>query len=197
MATQSPFSFLNGLLERVVTGPQLPSWLVHEVQQRMVLFLNHVLMQEKEAMDRLVRQKGRVARVQWRSYSMALEITPAGLLDLADASAMPDLQLEVTDSSPLALAQAMLRGDKPAIRIEGDVQLAAEINWLVDNVQWDVEEDLARVIGDAPAHTVAQVARKAAQTLRQFVGARMAGTKGGNERTGETFPGDVDSRNLP
>ncbi len=197
MATQSPFSFLNGLLERVVTGPQLPSWLVHEVQQRMVLFLNHVLMQEKEAMDRLVRQKGRVARVQWRSYSMALEITPAGLLDLADASAMPDLQLEVTDSSPLALAQAMLRGDKPAIRIEGDVQLAAEINWLVDNVQWDVEEDLARVIGDAPAHTVAQVARKAAQTLRQFVGARMAGAQAGNERTGETFPGDVDSRNLP
>jgi ubiquinone biosynthesis protein UbiJ len=197
MATQSPFSFLNGLLERVVTGPQLPSWLVHEVQQRLVLFLNHVLMQEKEAMDRLVRQKGRVARVQWRSYNMALEITPAGLLDLADASAMPDLQLEVTDSSPLVLAQAMLRGDKPAIRIEGDVQLAAEINWLVDNVQWDVEEDLARVIGDAPAHTVAQVAGKAAQTLRQFVGARMAGAKAGNERAGETFPGDVDSRNQP
>lgn len=197
MATQSPFSFLNGLLERVVTGPQLPSWLVHEVQQRTVLFLNHVLMQEKEAMERLVRQKGRVARVQWRSFVMALEITPAGLLDLADAHAMPDLQLEVTDTSPLALAQSVLRGDKPAIRIEGDVQLAAEINWLVDNVQWDVEEDLARVIGDAPAHTVAQVARKAAQTLRQFVGARMPGGKAGNHVTGETLPGEVDGRNQP
>ncbi len=188
MATQSPFSFLNGLLERVVTGPQLPSWLVHEVQQRAVLFLNHVLMQEKAAMERLVRQKGRVARVQWRSYTMALAITPAGLLDLADADAVPDLQLEVTDTSPLALAQAALRGDKPAIRIEGDVQLAADINWLVDNVQWDIEEDLARVIGDAPAHTVSQVARKAAQTLRQFVGARAAD---------KTRSGEIGGRNLP
>ncbi|MEG0000285.1 MAG: hypothetical protein RR720_07720 [Comamonas sp.] len=194
MATQSPFSFLNGLLERVVSGPQLPSWLVHEVQQRTVLFLNHVLMQEKAAMERLVRQKGRVARVQWRSFAMALVITPAGLLDLAEADAVPDLQLEVTDTSPLALAQAALRGDKPAIRIEGDVQLAADINWLVDNVQWDIEEDLARVIGDAPAHTVSQVARKAAQTLRQFVGAR---TRGAAAQTGETLPGEFGGRNQP
>ncbi|CAN7197622.1 ubiquinone biosynthesis accessory factor UbiJ [Acidovorax sp. LjRoot117] len=175
MATpQSPFPFLNGLFERVAAGPQPPQWLVHEVQQRVVLFLNHVLMQEKEATDRLVRQKGRVARVQWRAYSMALVITPAGLFNLAPETAVPDLRLEVTETSPFALAQTALRGDKPTIRIEGDVQLAAEINWLVDHVRWDVEEDLARVIGDAPAHTVAQVARRAAHALRQFVGSRMA-----------------------
>lgn len=173
MATpQSPFSFLDGLFERVAAGPQPPQWLVHEMQQRMVLFLNHVLMQEKEATDRLVRQKGRVARVQWRAYSMALVITPAGLFNLAPEAAVPDLRLEVTETSPLTLAQTALRGDKPSIRIEGDVQLAAEINWLVDHVRWDVEEDLAKVIGDAPAHTVAGVARRAAQALRQFVGAR-------------------------
>ena len=171
---QSPFPFLNGLVERVAAGPQPPQWLVHEVQQRVVLFLNHVLMQEPQAMERLVRQKGRVARVQWRHYTMALVITPAGLLNLASEAVVPDLRIEVTETSPLALAQAALRGDKPAIRIDGDVQLAAEINWLVDHVRWDVEEDLARVIGDAPAHTVAQVARRAAQALRQFVGARMA-----------------------
>ena len=68
MATpQSPFPFLDGLFERLAAGPQPPQWLVHEVQQRLVLFLYHVLMQEKEATDRLVRQKGRIARVQWRS----------------------------------------------------------------------------------------------------------------------------------
>lgn len=179
MATpKSPFSFLDGLIERVAAGPQPPQWLVHEVQQRIVLFLNHVLMQEREAMDRLVRQKGRVARVQWRSYSMALVITPAGLFSIAPEGAVPDLQLQVSETSPLTLAQVALRGDKPAIRIEGDVQLAAEINWLVDHVRWDVEEDLARVIGDAPAHTVAQVARRAAQALRQFVGARVPPSAG-------------------
>ena len=173
MATpQSPFPFLDGLFERLAAGPQPPQWLVHEVQQRLVLFLNHVLMQEKEATDRLVRQKGRIARVQWRAYSLSLVITPAGLLNLAPESAVPDLRLEVTDTSPITLAQAALRGDKPAIRIEGDVQLAAEINWLVDHVRWDVEEDLARVVGDVPAHTLAQLGRRVAQAVRQFTGGR-------------------------
>jgi ubiquinone biosynthesis protein UbiJ len=179
MATQSPFSFLEGLFERVAAGPQPPQWMVHEVQQRLVLFLNHVLMQEQEAMDRLVRQRGRVARVQWRIYSMALQVTPAGLFNLAPEGAAPDLRIEVTETSPFALAQTALRGDKPAIRIEGDVQLAAEINWLVDHVRWEVEEDLARVVGDAPAHAVAQVARRAAQALRAFVG-QFAGARTGN-----------------
>ncbi|MCZ8095675.1 MAG: hypothetical protein O9331_19555, partial [Acidovorax sp.] len=86
----------------------------------------------------------------------------------------PDLRLEVTELSPLALAQGALRGDKPAIRIEGDVQLAAEINWLADHVRWDLEEDLARLMGDAPAHQLCNVARRAAQALRQFVGARVS-----------------------
>ena len=190
MATpQSPFSFLDGRFERVAAGPQPPQWLVHEVQQRMVLFLNHVLMQEKEATDRLVRQKGRVARVQWRVYSMALVITPAGLFNLAAEGAVPDLQLHVTETSPLSLAQVALRGDKPSIRIEGDVQLAAEINWLVDHVRWDVEEDLARVIGDAPAHTVAQIAGRAAQALRQFVGARVAPAANTNTNADAAAPG--------
>ena len=173
MATQSPFSFLNGLFERVTAGPQPPQWLVHEMQHRAVLFLNHVLMQERDAMERLARQRGRVARVQWRIYSMALQVTPAGLFDLAPQGAQPDLRLEVSETSPLSLARGALRGDKPTIRIEGDVQLAAEINWLVDNVRWDVEEDLARVIGDAPARAVASVAARAAAALRRFVGARM------------------------
>ena len=174
MATQSPFSFLNGLVERVVETVQPPQWLVHETQQRVVLFLNHVLMQEKAAMERLVRQKGRVARVQWRNFNMALLITPAGLFNLAPEGATPDLLLEIADSNPLVLAKTALRGDKPAIRIEGDVQLAADIHWLVDNVEWDVEEDLARIIGDTPALLSGSAARKLAQGLRQFVGARMA-----------------------
>jgi hypothetical protein len=44
------------------------------------------------------------------------------------------------------------------VRIAGDVQLAAEVQWLVDHVRWDLEEDLSRVIGDAPAHAMGQSA---------------------------------------
>lgn len=185
MATQSPFSFLDGFFERIAAGPQPPAWLVHELQHRLVLFLNHVLMQEREAMERLARQRGRVARVQWRVYSMALQVTPAGLLDLAPQGALPDLRLEVSETSPLSLAKGALRGDKPTIRIEGDVQLAGEINWLVDHVRWDVEEDMARVIGDAPARAVASVVGRAVQALRSFVGARVPGGQAPAPAAGE------------
>jgi ubiquinone biosynthesis protein UbiJ len=39
-------------------------------------------------------------------------------------------------------------------------------------VRWDLEEDLARVLGDAPAHMLAQAGRTLAQGLAQFVGKR-------------------------
>lgn len=169
MATQSPFSFLEDVFQKVSTRLQPPPWAVQEVQRRIVLLLNHVLMQEPEAMARLARQKGRVVLFHWREFEFKLQLTPAGLLDLAAPETPSDLTLSVTEPSPLALAQAALAGDKPAVRIEGDVQLAAEVNWLVDHVRWDLEEDLARIVGDAPAHGLAQAARHALATLRQWL----------------------------
>ena len=173
MATQSPFSFLGGVFERIAAGPQPPQWLVHEVQHRVVLLLNHVLMQESVAMQRLQPRRGRVVCVQWRDFSMALQVTPAGLFDMAPEAATPHLRLEVTQTSPLDLAQAALRGDRPAVRIDGDVQFAGDIQWLADNLRWDLEENLARLMGDVPAHTLSSVARSAVQALRSFVQGRM------------------------
>ena len=176
MATQSPFSLLENLLQNLPPLPKLqpPDWAVDEGQRRIVLLLNHILMQESEATSRLARQNGRVVLMQWRSFALKLTATPAGLLDRATAQAKPDLVLAVSEESPWALAQCALRGDKPPVRIEGDVQLAAEVNWLVDHVRWDIEEDLARLMGDAPAHTLAQAARSMAASLRQFLGNAVA-----------------------
>jgi len=61
----------------------------------------------------------------------------------------------------------------------GDVQLAAEVNWLVDHVRWDVEDDLARVIGDVPAHAIGNAVRRVVGALRQFVGNRAAAGRSG------------------
>ncbi len=175
MATQSPFSMLEGFLQSLPV-PTPPDWMVQESHRRIVLLLNHVLMQEPQAMERMVRQKGRVVLSQWRNFTFKVSITPAGLLDLAGADAKADLTLVILEESPLAIAQNLMQGTKPPVRIEGDVQLAADLNWLTDHVRWDVEEDLARVIGDAPAHGLAQAARSMAQALQQFVASRPGAT---------------------
>lgn len=147
-----------------------PAWAIEETHRRAVLLLNHVLMQEPQAMERLARQKGRVVRMQWRTMTFKVVVTPAGLLDVAGSDAEPDLALVITDESPLVIAQSLIQGQKPAVRIEGDVQLAADVSWLIDHVRWDLEEDLARLLGDAPAHALVQAASAMAQTIQQFAG---------------------------
>jgi len=120
----------------------------------------------------LQRQKGRQVQVCWRDQIFQCVFTPAGLVEFVAPEAVgqaADLVLRVNESSPLELAKTVLQGAKPAIRIEGDVQLAAEVNWLIDHVRWDPEEDLSRLIGDAPAHTVMQTAQRVVDALRRFV----------------------------
>jgi ubiquinone biosynthesis accessory factor UbiJ len=179
MNTTSPFSLPFTFPPKVQDLPawlQPPEWLVRELQQRIVLALNHVLQQEPEAMARLARQKGQVAHIEMAPIAIKLIATPAGLLDMAPWDAKADLTLTVTDSNPLSLLQTTLRGEKPAIQIQGDVQLAAEVNWLVDHVRWDAEEDLSRIIGDAPAHSAMQVLRQAGQMLKKFAPTPAAST---------------------
>ena len=181
MATQSPFPFLDSLFKQLAKGLKPPVWLIDEVQRRLVLFLNHVLMQEPEAQLRLARQKGRVVEARWRDFTIRLITTPAGLLDLAAPAATPDLVLTLTEESPWQLATAAGRGDKPPVQIAGDVQFAAEINWLVDHVRWDLEEDLSRVIGDAPAHAIGAATRRMVEALRKFAPSPAAGRASSSE----------------
>lgn len=150
---------------------QPPEWLVDETLHRLVLLLNHVLMAEPEAVARLTRQKGRSIEWNWQQMKLQLQVTPAGLLERCRLDAA-DLSLTVLEPSPLALAALALRGEKPRLRIEGDVQLAAEVNWLIDHVRWDLEEDLSRLLGDAPAHALSQALGQAVQALRSWVGRR-------------------------
>jgi ubiquinone biosynthesis protein UbiJ len=67
------------------------------------------------------------------------------------------------------VAQSVLEGKAPPVKIEGDVQLAAELGWLADNLRWDLEEDLSRIVGDVPAHAIAGAGTRLLAALRDFV----------------------------
>lgn len=160
---------MPGFLQSLLSKVRPPEWVIDEAQNRVVLFLNHVLMAEPAAQDRLRRQKGKAVRVQWGEFTLTLAPTAAGLLERPQGVSKPELAVMLTQTSPFALAQSVLAGEKPGVDIQGDVQLAAEVAWLVDNVRWDVEEDLSRIVGDAAAHTMARMARSAAQAVKGFV----------------------------
>lgn len=172
MSTSSPFSFYESFANRL----QPPAWVVDEGQQRLVLLVNHVVMQEKEAQNRLARKKGNVLHIRWGVFAIDLRITPAGLFERLPASAdqavKPDLLVSVAADSPVTVVQSLLAGKPPPVKIEGDVQLAAELGWLAENLRWDVEEDLSRVLGDIPAHALADAGRKLLAGLKQFAAMR-------------------------
>ena len=174
MATQSPFSLMSEALAQFVSNTQAPVWLIDESVNRLVLLLNHVIAQETEAQNRLKRQKGRCIQLQWQDKLIQLSPTPAGLLERVSDQKF-DLKLTLTDNSPFSMASAVLKGEKPGVHIEGDVQLAAEVNWLIDHVRWDYEEDLSKLMGDAAANTLVSGGRQIWHALQKFVG-RSAGT---------------------
>jgi ubiquinone biosynthesis accessory factor UbiJ len=194
-----PFSFppADFLLQVAGSVPEPPPWLRAEINNRVLLLVNHVLMQEPQAMDRLRRQKGKVVRASWGRLELVVQATPAGLLALADAQRAPDLVLQVPETSPVALAQSLLQGQRPQVDIQGDVQLAAEVAWLVDNVRWDMEEDLSRLLGDAAAHTLVSRLGEAGAALRSFLQRQPFAGRGsgasGSSGTSGTAPGGKGS----
>jgi len=165
MATAIPLAELSVQLSNFLLQQKPPVWLLNELQDKWVIVLNHVLAQEPAAVDRLRRQQGRRIGLYWRSHQLHWQVTPAGLLTRSLAEPPDDLTLHIQEDSPLALVQGLRQGIKPPMRIEGDVILAAEINWLVDHVRWDIEEDLSRVLGDAMAHQMVSVANRVLQAL--------------------------------
>jgi ubiquinone biosynthesis protein UbiJ len=165
MNTTSPFSFLESFAQHL----QPPAWLVAEGQQRLVLFLNHVLLQEKEAQTRLARHSGSVVHLRWGAFALDLLITPAGLTDRAPSALPADLTLTVAMASPWLVLQSVFQGKTPPVKIEGDVQLAAELGWLADNLRWDVEEDLSRILGDVSAHAIVGAGQRVLTALRDFL----------------------------
>jgi len=46
--------------------------------------------------------------------------------------------------------------------------LAAEIGWVRDHVRWDIEADVARVIGDVPAVSLTRIVKGVIATVQQF-----------------------------
>ena len=164
---EMPSALMAGT-QKMLGSVQPPAWLVREIQNRIVLSLNHVLQQEPEAMERLKRQTGKAAQIEFAPWSLCVQTTPAGLLELAAPERVADLTLTVQDDMA-ALTAKLAKGEKPLTQIAGDVQLAAEINWLIDHVRWDFEEDLAKLVGDATAHNIGQALRAAAGGLRRFV----------------------------
>lgn len=155
--------------------------------ERATLLANHVIGAEPVAMARLKGHAGRSIRLHFDGWPAVLppwpatvfRITPAGLLEWAGGEALAgdessaDLRVSVDASNPAqAVAQAFL-GERPKVEVAGDAAFAADLNWLFDHLRWDVQDDLERIVGAAPAREIGRLFGGVANALRRA--ARAAG----------------------
>jgi ubiquinone biosynthesis accessory factor UbiJ len=154
------------------------------VMARTTLVLNHVLSSEPVATTRLRAHAGRRIELQPQGWPallpplprLAFAVTPAGLLDwdAAGAGLPADLAVRFDASNPALLAARALAGETPAVEVDGDAQLAGDVNWLLLNLRWDIEADLERVMPPAAAHQLFRLGGGLARGVQAAVKAAVA-----------------------
>jgi ubiquinone biosynthesis accessory factor UbiJ len=159
--------------------PSLSPLLAPALQDRLVLLINHVLSREPIAARRLQPLAGRglvVHLARWPALlpvapDLILGVTPAGLFERLDAppAGTGGLRIEIDASNPAKLALGAFSGEAPGVGVQGDAAFAGEMHWLMDNLRWDIEDDLAGIVGPLPARQLANFGRTLRRSLSGMV----------------------------
>jgi ubiquinone biosynthesis protein UbiJ len=122
-------------------------------------FLQHLTNQNNWSREYLQPFAGKVVTFDFVLAKANLLILEDGSLALAGETAAPEANIHV----PPSLALRLLSGDENAkmhIKIDGDAHLATEISKVLQNMRWDIEEDLSKVVGDIAAFKIGEVSKK-------------------------------------
>lgn len=118
-------------------------------------FINHLLVGEDWARDRLKPFAGQTVRLELGVLERSLEITADGLFAAGDENAAVAVTITLPADAPL---RALI--DRPALfaaaQISGAAELAENLGFLFRNLRWDVESDLAGLIGDIAARRLVE-----------------------------------------
>lgn len=130
--------------------------------------LNHLIASETWAVERLRKHAGAQLLVAAGPFSVRLGIDHSGFFHLTSAASEPDVRLTLPAD---VVVRAFVERDKlfSLIKLEGSVDVAESLAFVFRNLKWDVEADLAGVIGDIPAYRLARIGRSLASALHQGV----------------------------
>lgn len=131
--------------------------------------VNHLLARESWARDRLAPYAGKTARLSCPPVVLTLLVQPDGYLAAVDEQ---DAQrVDVSLSLPAGAFSSFVQGGQAAVmkhvKIEGDAEFAQVIGKLAEHLRWEPDEDLAKLIGDAPAARIASFARAAGDQAKR------------------------------
>ncbi len=134
-------------------------------------FLQHITNQNNWSRPYLTTFSGKIVQFDFVLLKANLLILEDGSLSLAGETAVADATVHI----PPSLALRLLAKDEAAkmfIKIDGDTHLATEFSKVLQNMRWDIEEDLSHVTGDIAAFKIGELSKKAfAEMKRQSINA--------------------------
>jgi ubiquinone biosynthesis protein UbiJ len=130
--------------------------------------LNHLLASENWATDRLRPFSGSQILIQTGLIDLHLLITEQGLFAPAEKTLTPDVTLTLPDDAPVRFLtdRASLFA---SVKLSGSADIAESLAFVMRNLRWDVEADMAQIIGDIAARRVARTGTYLADQLKESV----------------------------
>ena len=130
--------------------------------------INHVLAGEPWASAELAKHAGKAIALEMPFGRFAVQITNSGLLEavrhadsteISDGEAVPPIRTALVLTISSQALSTLLTSSGPirenafkSVTIAGDADLAQLLGRLAGQLRWEYEEDLSKIIGDAPAH---------------------------------------------
>lgn len=138
--------------------------------QSIVAALNHLLAREAWARARLAPYADYSVCIITPLIQLSLTVQPDGLITRC-SKAEEDQRYDVSITLPFSALAAVLSQGKAAlsryVKIEGDADFAATLGFLAQHLRWEMEEDLAQLMGDVPAYQLSQILRAGHQQIRR------------------------------
>ena len=140
--------------------------------------INHVLAGEPWASAELAKHAGKAIALEMPFGRFAVQITSSGLLEavrhadsteISDGEAVPPIRTALVLTISSQALSSLLTSSGPirenafkSVTIAGDADLAQLLGRLAGQLRWEYEEDLSKIIGDAPAHFAVAQGKKIA-----------------------------------
>lgn len=120
--------------------------------------LNRVLRHQTWANERLSKHAGKHCLIISPPLRLGLQITSHGQFENAPTIPLPDVCITLPSAGVLrwpSKSHSIFTG----VRIEGCINLAEDLGFVLRNMEFDIEGELATVIGDIPARRLSQAGR--------------------------------------
>lgn len=140
------------------------------LQQLFLAPLNHLLRQNAWAGERLARHAGATVLLRTADravFSFAIEQN--GGFRACEPASGPAVTIELPADFLVRLLTDR-SGLLASAHLSGRAELAESLAFVLRNLRWDSEADLARVFGDIPARRLDQLARRSLAQTRDVAG---------------------------